>query len=234
MGMPEPIALRAFETPGNDTYLGVAQYQEIHAPIAQVAAVIDDYPHYPDLFDDLIRAEVRSNENGALVLFTEQRIPAPFVPNEENEMMYRIESVQANPSRAASKSYLYQLRSSKNLKFNDGLILLTQAGENLTIYSEIDFWDAEWGFIKSFGAKRIWASSLRALAQADLAIKLQAEHPEWDRRRSKKESEKQAQQIAVDPIYRDRLPVSAIFPETLSSPYPSASPSISPSSAHSQ
>ncbi len=222
-GPAEPIAVRALETPHNSTYIGLAEFEEIHAPLSRVAGILEDYGNYPKLFDDLVRVEVRGRQGKQFVVFTQQGIPVPFVPDETNEMVYQIDS-----TNSGQKSYLYALRKSNHLKFNDGFILLTQVSENTTAYFELDFWDADWGFIKSFGDSRIWAGSIRALAQADLAIKLRAENPGWEPGRAKKESAKWADRLDARKIYQSRIPVEKLMsvasPEPMPSPLKSESP----------
>src|SRR4051812_27829920 len=52
-GLPDPdgnpVQMKCVETPGNERFVGVEQRMSIAAPLAAVAAVLDDFEHYQDL-----------------------------------------------------------------------------------------------------------------------------------------------------------------------------------------
>lgn len=167
--------------------IGVRQTFLIQAPLSEVIKVLDGFSDYTSIFDGMRRAEVKSEFAGGYTFFTEQDVPVPFVPNERNEMIYRVDQ-----HAGIDKSYRYQLLKSNHLKYNDGLIVVKTKTPGTTLYDEIDFWDADLGLAKTLGAKKVWKDSLEGIYQADLAVQLKAEKKEMTNAQILKASKKQA------------------------------------------
>ncbi len=181
--LEEGLSLECLSTPGNETYIGVVQRMVIAAPLEKVESILDEVGKYPEIFEDMIRAERKQLKGDSFTVVSEQKIGIPFVPNEVNELRY-----EKSKLKGGEIQYVYDLLSSKHLKFNDGLIRLGRISPQKTSYIELDFWDADWGIAKSFGVERLWKSNLGGVVQADLAVKLRAENPDWATSEVKKES----------------------------------------------
>ncbi len=201
-----PINIRCIETAGNPLYIGLEQFMEIDAPFERVAAVLDDFAHYKDLFPDFEDIHVVSQDKNKFVLFWEQHIPVFFIPNVKYEINYLIDS--SVPSR---RVYRYQLRKSENMRNNDGMIVIEKR-EARTRYTEWDFYDADWGLLKTVAPGRIWKESVEGIYLSDAAIRLKAEHPDWDYPKVKKESKKMLEQFPVDGSLKKRGPVIPTAP----------------------
>ena len=200
----EPLKIQAITTEGNDYFIGVAQMMTIKAPLAQVMAFLDHYENYPQYFDGLKKAEIletkKEKDRNWLRIFFEQTIPIPFVPNDRNEMVYSVKA--SDPSHVV---YRYQFRDGNDLISNDGMILLDALSTRLTRYVEFDFFDAHWGIAKTFGAKKIWARSMRGLVQSDYAIKLKVENPGWDPKKVLNESKEFSESYPAEDRYLSRV-----------------------------
>ena len=188
----EQYRLQCLELKGNDSYIGARQEMEIGVSLSEAAKVLDDLSIYPKIFDDLVVAEERSRVGNQWLVFSEQHIGIPFVPNERNETLYWLDV--NSPQR---RVYRYQLKSSNHLKFSDGAIVLDSITPNLTMYSEVDFYDADWGIAKTFGKNRIWKDSLIGFVQADLAVKMKSEHPDWSNEDVLRQSKKISESVEV-------------------------------------
>jgi hypothetical protein len=193
---PEAIKIQCYETPGRDNYVGAAQLATVEAPIERVEAVLDDFPGYARIFDELKTLEVRERDGNRVLTFWEQRVPFPLVPNVKNEIWYLV-----GKDDKAKKIYRYQLKKSNNLTLDDGMIVLEPAGPGRTRYFEIDFWDVDiGGLAKLVAGGRVWKDSIRGLFQSDLALKLKAEHADWKDERVFEESKRAAEQAPVDKL----------------------------------
>jgi hypothetical protein len=205
MASANPIALHCFKTEGNDFYIGAGQFQKIAAPIERVTAVLDDFGGYVGIFKDMLKVEVKNRDGNRLITYWEQKIPFPLVPNVKQELIYLLkEQKDANGRRR--KIYRYQLKSGSQLTADDGAIVLESHGEKETWYAEFDFFNADWGIVKSFGEKTVWKDSLEGLAQSDLALRLRAEHPEWNKEQVLKKSESMAGDLNFKECFEHRLP----------------------------
>lgn len=178
-----PITLDCFGLEGNDLYMGVKQVMDIDANMSVVDSILNDFPHYGDLFPGLKKAEILMRDGNKLKTAWETIVPLPFVPNVKYEMIYVLESPTPD-----QRIFHYHLREAGSMKFSDGFILLKKINEKLTRYIEYDFYDAEWGPAKVMGNHRLWYDSIEGLAHSDLAIKFKAENPSWDHKRAKKEA----------------------------------------------
>jgi hypothetical protein len=173
----QDIRVECLETPGQEFYVGIGQLIRINAPFEAVEAVMDDVASYQKLFPGFADVHLVSRQGDRQVTAWEQRIPVFFIPNAKYEMEYVI----TKPS-TERKVWRYQLLRSKTVKVDDGLIMIERDGQ-ATRFVEYDFWDAEWGVLKSLAPGRIWNDSLEGLVKTGLAIKLKAENPsksnEW-------------------------------------------------------
>jgi hypothetical protein len=170
---PRSLSLTCLTTPGDEHYVGALQEALIEAPLPAVAAVLDDVPHYRDLFPDTVDVRVVSgNQQGTrFVTAWEQRAPIFFLPNSRFELVYRVD--RSDPVRVI---YRYALRRSGTLRQSDGLVILEDLGPGRTRFTEYDLFDAAWGPVP---ISRVWSESLRGMFLSDVAVKLKAEHPDW-------------------------------------------------------
>lgn len=172
------IEIQCYETLNNPTYIGVAQRMVVAAPFERVVSVVDDYGKYVGIFEGLKKVNSISVDENRVVTAWEEEIPFPLVPNEHNQMIHLV----SNP-HAGLKIYRYGLKESNHLTRNDGFIVLEAGRFGETVYTEFDFFDADWGIAKSFGVDRLWKGCLEGLYQSDFALKLRAEHGNWSAER---------------------------------------------------
>ncbi|MBC7693530.1 MAG: hypothetical protein H7222_17320 [Methylotenera sp.] len=195
-----PFFIQGVNTPGNETFIGLIQVQKIHAPLAKVFSTVEKYSEYTELFSDLLRSEVKERQGDRWIVASEQHIAVPFVPNERNEVNFTLSSRTA-PER---KIYRYQLIRSNHQKSNDGILVLEALSPNETLFTEIDFWDANYGIAKSLGVNRIWKDSMQGILQSDLALRIKAENPEWKNERVKKVSEEFSEKFDLEDFLKSR------------------------------
>lgn len=188
-----PVRLQCIETPGSRFYIGLEQHMRVNAPIEKVAAVIDDFAHYQELFPDFDDVHVVSRDGNRIVTFWEQHIPVFFVPNVKYEVIYLVDA-----SRADRRIYRYQLAKENHIKKNDGMIVIESDGPSRTRYTEYDFFDADWGPLTTFAPGKIWGGAVEGIYLSDVAIQLRAEHPDWSFKQVSKESRKLLERYPVD------------------------------------
>ena len=196
------VKIQAFDTPDNDTYIGLEQFMIVKAPLSKVEAVLDDLENYPKIFEGLLKLTVSDRDKNRFLTHWEQNVPIPFIANEKSEMAYLVDK-----SRPDRKVYRYSLKSGNYQKFDDGMIVIEANGKKETRYTEFDFFDADWGIAKSFGSLKIWKDSVEGLYQSDLAVKFRSEHPEWS---FKQVLDKSKDQAGDAPI-KERLKVKTVF-----------------------
>jgi len=182
-GLPRPppdlpgespiIQANCLETPKNEFYVGVEQHMIVNSAIPRIDTAISDFASYPKLFPGLKHVEVRSQDKNLWVIGFEQHIPVFFIPNVHYEMYYLFDRSQSN--RVLVR---YKLKEKTKIKLSDGIILLEKISENKTRYTEYDFFDADYGMLKTFAPGSIWESSVHDLLLSDLVIKVRAENPE--------------------------------------------------------
>ena len=175
----------------------------IAAPFERVASVVDDYGSYVGLFDGLNKVETLSLDGNRATTHWEEVVPLPFVPNEHNQMIHLVST-----PRAGFKVYRYGLKKGDRLKSNDGVIVLEATSFGQTLYTEFDFFDADWGLAKSFGVPKLWKECLEGVYQSDYALKLRAEHIDWTSEKVRETSKQYAESMAGRP---DTCP-KTIFP----------------------
>jgi hypothetical protein len=196
---PNPVHVRCIETPGEKYYIGLDQFMFVEAPLSRVETTLDDVAHYKDLFPDFDDVHVSSRDGNLMTIFWEQHIPVFFIPNVKYETYYLLD--KSSPDR---KVYRYKIKESGHLKLNDGIIVLEKAGPLRTRYTEYDFYDADWGPLKTFAPGRIWKESVEGIYLSDVAIKLRAENPDWSYERIAKESREILKRFPVDAALEKR------------------------------
>ena len=204
----ENFKLEAISNPHDPLAIGALQMVTIKAPLATVAAMVDNFAAYVKIFDGLKHSEIRETKTEKNLtryrIYFEQSVPVPFVPNDKNEMLYWVKT--GSDSR---KIYRYQLHSGNHLTGDDGIIVLDAISPRLTRYVEIDFFSAEWGLAKTLGAKKIWVDSLKGLIQTDLAFKLSSESPLENPDQIRKASLKLADQYPAEVRFAERISLPA-------------------------
>jgi hypothetical protein len=192
-----PVKLQCIETPGNPYYIGLRQQMRVDAPLSRVEAILDDIDRYQHLFPGYDDIHIVSSSGNKFLTFWEQHIPVFFVPNVKYQVTYLMDK-----SSPHLKVYRYQLKESEHLKASDGLIVIESETDPKTLvqrtrYTEFDFFDADWGILKTLAPEKIWKESVEGIYLSDLAIKLKAEHPEWD---SREISEKGRKLLEANPV----------------------------------
>jgi hypothetical protein len=169
---PSPLQLTCVATPGDARYVGIVQRMWIAAPLSTVEGILDDVPHYKDLFPDLVNVRIvpGSRTGNRYVVAWEQRVPVFFLPNSRYELTYL---VGRSEGRVV---YRYRLLRGRDLINSDGIITLDEVGPGITRFTEYDFFNARWGVLPE---SMVWRDSLRGVFLSDVAIKLKAENPTW-------------------------------------------------------
>jgi hypothetical protein len=228
----DPVSVSCLETPGNRFHIGVIQNMVVHAPLQNLAKVVEDIDSYVDLFPGYASVQVKSREGNRLVTYWEQKIPVFFIPNVRFEMIYQLGLAGADPD---TRIYRYELLKKGNLRESDGFIVLRKINDNETRYLEVDFFDADWGALETFAPGRIWTDSVDGLYLSDLGFLLKAEHPDWSNRRCREEADKTVDKMKKKPGERcvaakadSWKHISSLIPMPQASPSPS-NPSPSPS-----
>ncbi len=180
-----PVEIECYETEGNETLIGTRQLMWIRAPLEAVVGVNEDFDHYKDIFPGYEDVHVVAREGNRIDTYWEQYIPIFFIPNVKYEISYFVE-----PRRKGRVAYRYQHKSGKDVKFNDGLIVLESFGPKLTRFVEYDFYDADWGILKSFGAERIWKTALESVFQSNAGLLLRVERPELSFKQLREEADR--------------------------------------------
>ena len=200
-----PVLLQCITTDENQYYIGLAQQMQIEAPLSEVEKVLDNFSDYNKLFPSFSKVEVIAKDHNLLTTYWEQTIPIFFISNISYQLFYIMDKHQQN-----RKIYRYQLKESKTLKANDGFIILEglPSGEGKkarTQYYELDFYDAEWGALKTFAPGRIWKDSVEGIYLSDLAIKLRSENPTWSYQKVEEEAKKILNSFPVDRALKRKL-----------------------------
>ena len=194
-----PIALECLQTPGQPDTVGVRQDMLIDAPLADVAAVVEDFAHYAELFPDVkdVHRVAGQDDENRFVVAWEQKVPVFFWPNVKYEMAWVVE--RARPGRV---SYLYKLKQKGEVYATDGFIALEAVGTQ-TRYSEVDFIDAATGPVPN---ATVWDLTLSGMFRSDVAIKLKAEHPAWSYPKLRAEAEKLLERFPTRVCFDKRHP----------------------------
>ena len=197
-----PVRIHRLETPGHRFYVGAEQVMFIKAPLARSEQVVDDIDHFKELLPGFKDIHVTSRDSNKYFVFWEHIIPVFFLPNVKYETLYITD--KTSPTR---KIYRYKLRrATSDINFADGTIVLEKASETQTRFTEYDFWDANYGIVKTFAPGRIWKDSIAGVFLADLAIKLRAEHSDWKPSQVIEESNKEIETFPLDDVLEKKKP----------------------------
>ena len=128
----QTLSITCVHPPGNDLYIGGEQYMWVDAAIEKVSAILDDVGHYEELFPGYADIHIVPKDGPQIIaqgatqalLFWEQHIPIPFVPNIKYEMDYLIDK-----SSSERVIYRYQLKKPERIKLSDGFILLEKISQ---------------------------------------------------------------------------------------------------------
>ena len=194
------LQLSCVATPSDDRYIGMLQQMTVDASLAAVERVLDDVPHYKDLFPGVVDVHVLpgSHDGRRYVTVWEQRVPVFFLPNVIYELAYLVDK-----TRADLRIYRYKLRRGTSMLASDGMVVLEELGPDRTRFTEYDFFNAQWGPLP---ASTVWHESLRDAFVSDTAIKLRAENPAWSFGRVATEAGQrfEAESERLEQCYRQR------------------------------
>jgi hypothetical protein len=193
------VALDCLLTPDQPETVGVLQEMLISAPLADVATIVEDFPHYVDLFPDLtdVHKVAGSEDGNRFVVSWEQKVPVFFVPNVRYETAWLVER---KPARV---TYRYRLKAKGTVRATDGFIVLEDLGKSITRYTELDFIDADTGPVPMAD---VWTMTLDGIYRSDVAIKLKAEHAEWSYPKLRAESDKLLDRFPTKSCFAKRHP----------------------------
>lgn len=195
------IALKCLKTLEQPFYIGVIHGLVIHSPFSGVNSLISDFGGNIEIYDGLKKAEIKNTSANLFEVFSEQWIPLPFVPNEKTVMYYLVNELEVAGKKRAI--FRYQLKQSNHLEKSDGAIILDEIDSKTTRMAEFDFFDADWGILKTLAPSRIWRDSVRALLQTDLAVKIKTENPQLSNKEVHDQSMAIADKIDVEKYISD-------------------------------
>lgn len=198
----QEIWLQCYKTEADPLYIGVRQQLRIGSSLKRLAKVVDDIEAYKDIFPGFSKIKIESKDGSRWSTFWEQIVPIPFVPNVKYRMLYEVGDLKEK-----YRTYRYQLAEKSSLTYSDGFIILQSIGENETLYTEYDFFNADWGAAKIFGQKRIWIDSIEGLVLSDLAIKFRSINPEWDAKQVKKSAKNATDSKLIKECYSNLMPL---------------------------
>ncbi len=195
---------QCIDTEGAPLLMGFEQQVVIEAPMEAVSAVIERMERYPELFSGLAEVQVERQSASHWSTRWEQRIPLLFVPN----IHYQMEYVIGSPI-PGKRLFRYQLKASGDLKSSDGAVLLETLGTGRTLYSEWDFYEADWGIAATFGRGWLWRRNAEGVVLSTLAIKAKSEKPGLTESQARELAETWASQQGLDFECRAWLPPPA-------------------------
>lgn len=180
----DDLLLTCLDTPGQDRYVGARQEFVISAPMAAVAATLDDISNYRELYPDCVEVRVleRDLDGSRFRTAWERRVPLFFVPNTRFTLANQVD--RPSPDRLV---YRYRLEASNRLKHSDGVTVLQALGPERTRLVEFAFFDAHWGPLST---GLVWREGLRGIIMGGLSVKLRAEHPAWSYQQVRQEAER--------------------------------------------
>ncbi|MBI3558272.1 MAG: hypothetical protein HY074_18550 [Deltaproteobacteria bacterium] len=154
-----------------------------------------DVPREEDRAPDLKEVRVLGREGNRVTTAWETRSPVFFVPNTTYELIWTVDA-----SQAQRMVYRFQLKSSNHLKSSDTLIVLEARGDS-TLLTTYDYFQLDLGFVGAFATvHKIWKKTFEGYYMGDIALKAQAEHPDWNAKQIRKESEQMLDKFPVEPI----------------------------------
>ena len=178
MPVPEneahPVRIEGIRTPGNSNYIGLRKSVLIHAPVARVEQVFEDFPDYDSVFPGVIKVKMQKDAN-RFTTHWERESPAFFIPN------IRFEEVFVSEDQGDRRFYRYQLRNGNSVNYADGLVVIEPKAAD-TLVSSYDFFEGDFGIAKVFAESKIWSDTLESYETSDLALKAKSENPDWKRK----------------------------------------------------
>jgi len=190
-----PIWMRPIRTKGKPNYFGIVKRVSIQAPLAQIAATIENFEASPDLFTDVIQVRKTMEDGNFVTTYWEREPPVFLAPRIRYQQSYLID--KSNPVRLA---YRYQLKTSDSVSFSDGLIVIEKEGENGTRLIAWDFFETDFGLLKTLAENAIWRRALEGSYKGDVTFKAHAEHPDWNRKQLQAEAERMLERFPVEPF----------------------------------
>jgi hypothetical protein len=201
---PQEVQTIGIRTEGRPYYVGFQKCMVIHAPLAQVEAVKDDVEHYQKLFPGFKEVKLVEQDGNKMVLSWKREIPVIFVPAIEYKVNYVVD--KSTPNR---RIYRYQFKGGDRIKFSDGIEVLDSLGPNVTLFTNYEFYEANYDVvlgIKATSAERVWRDSLEGSYLSIFSIRLKAEHPDWDYPRIEKERRLLVDKMPADAAkYTDKI-----------------------------
>ena len=180
---PDAVKLVPYETKDHPLAIGVGQVMLVKSPLSEVKKIMEDFEHYKDLFFTFKDVRILERDANRVATEWEQSIPLPFIPNTKYSTWFYIDD------RSKERVfYRYELKESSDLIYSEGVMVLDRVDDQITRYSEFDFFDAKWGIGAAAGPTRIWSDSMRDIYLSDIAIRMKAEHPNWDYKKIETES----------------------------------------------
>lgn len=220
-----PVQIKCLSTKDKKYYIGAVQKMTINSSLGEVVKILDDFSNYENLFPDLESVKVLTKESNRAQLLFEQNVPVFFIPNVKFEMTYLIDK-----SKEDRAIYRYKLKTSQSLKFSDGIIILDQISPNQIEYTELDFFDADWGALETFGPGRIWQDSIDSIFLSDYAIKLKAEHLDWSNEKAKKEAKSFLKKNPIESIVNAKREPADQYLKSYTTPIKNFGNNLKPSS----
>lgn len=195
----EGLVLRCFETVGHPDVIGVSHGLIIRSSASRVTAIIDDYAHYKDLFEDIVAVRTKPIANGLFEAW-EQKAPLIFLPHTRFSLNTLIHDEM--PTR---KVWHSRLVSSNQLLGNDVFVAVYPLDNERAYYWEVDFTNANWGLASSIAMSTIWSGAVSSTVVSDLDIKFRAENPTWSFARVREFAKQRADDHLVDHCVNHRV-----------------------------
>ena len=196
-GMPEspsnadPLWIAGIKTPGDEAYVGIAKRTWIGAPLSAVAALMDDLESYKGRMPNLKEVRLLAREGNRITTFWRTKAPMFLFPDTKYEQIW-----VSDDSSAERVVYRHQLKRGNHLKFCDGLIVLESVKDkDMTRLTSFDFFELDMGVLAKVVpqhklTRKVWKDSLEAYYRGDIALKTQAEHPDWSAGQIEREAER--------------------------------------------
>lgn len=189
-----PIWMKPIRTKGKSNYFGVVKRVSIQAPLAKVAEAIEDFEGSPNLFPEVIRVQKTAEDGNFISTLWEREPPVFFAPRIRYQQSYLIDR-----SKSSRRLYRYQLKTSDTVNFSDGLIVLEKEGESATRLIAWDFFESDFGIVKTLAEGAIWKRALEGSYKGDITFKAHVEHPDWGRKQLREESDRMLAKFPVEP-----------------------------------
>lgn len=153
--------------------LGVLRVMRVRSSVAKMLAVVENVPGYVGLFKNVTEARgTPVAEEKSQVVYTETKIPIPFVANDRTSVKYRQET--KNGRRLTT----FSLVTSNHLNALSGASLLIPLNEAECAYWQLSLIKVGYGAARAMPPRMFWAENALGSLQADQAMKLRAENPQ--------------------------------------------------------